>query len=52
MNAAFWLDVPIEQRLRLKLELNLILKWLTPFNYRELVALGAAIWLTRATMPQ
>lgn len=32
VNAAFWWDAPIDRRTRQELELNLILKWRSPFN--------------------
>ena len=32
VNAAFWWDAPVERRTRQELELNLILKWRSPFN--------------------
>ncbi|WP_341531563.1 GIY-YIG nuclease family protein (plasmid) [Nostoc sp. UHCC 0302] len=32
VNAAFWWDAPVERRSRQELELNLILKWQSPFN--------------------
>ncbi|MBN3908287.1 MAG: GIY-YIG nuclease family protein [Nostoc sp. NMS1] len=32
VNAAFWWDAPVDRRTRQELELNLILKWRSPFN--------------------
>jgi hypothetical protein len=32
VNAAFWWNTPVERRARQELELNLILKWRSPFN--------------------
>ncbi|WP_193200896.1 GIY-YIG nuclease family protein [Nostoc sp. MG11] len=32
VNAAFWWDAPVDRRARQELELNLILKWRSPFN--------------------
>jgi hypothetical protein len=32
VNTAFWWDAPVERRARQELELNLILKWRSPFN--------------------
>ncbi|WP_334955736.1 GIY-YIG nuclease family protein [Nostoc sp.] len=32
VNAAFWWDAPVARRARQELELNLILKWRSPFN--------------------
>ncbi|RCJ42518.1 hypothetical protein A6769_37375 [Nostoc punctiforme NIES-2108] len=32
VNAAFWWDAPVNRRARQELELNLILKWRSPFN--------------------
>ncbi|WP_331001090.1 GIY-YIG nuclease family protein [Nostoc commune] len=33
VSIAFWWDTPIHRRARQELELNLILKWRSPFNY-------------------
>nr|WP_322710879.1 GIY-YIG nuclease family protein [Nostoc sp. ChiSLP03a] len=32
VNATFWWDAPVDRRTRQELELNLILKWRSPFN--------------------
>ncbi|WP_334952755.1 hypothetical protein [Nostoc sp.] len=32
VNIAFWWDTPTDRRARQELELNLILKWRSPFN--------------------
>ncbi len=32
VNAAFWWDAPVQRKARQELELNLILKWRSPFN--------------------